>query len=77
MAWLFNIRGSDILYNPVAFAASLLTQEDALLFIDAVKLGEGVEQVRGWTILVCPCGMPDPVHSSSKRILSFAWQQQP
>ncbi|CBN78835.1 conserved unknown protein [Ectocarpus siliculosus] len=44
VAWLFNIRGSDILYNPVAFAASLLTQEDAFLFIDTVKLGEGVEQ---------------------------------
>ncbi|CAB1113141.1 unnamed protein product [Ectocarpus sp. CCAP 1310/34] len=44
VAWLFNIRGSDILYNPVTFAASLLTQEDAFLFIDAVKLGEGVEQ---------------------------------
>ncbi|CAM9589959.1 unnamed protein product, partial [Ectocarpus fasciculatus] len=44
VAWLFNIRGSDILYNPVAFAAALLTQEDAFLFIDAVKLGEGVEQ---------------------------------
>ncbi|CAM9209508.1 unnamed protein product, partial [Hapterophycus canaliculatus] len=44
VAWLFNIRGSDILYNPVAFAAALLTQEDAFLFIDSVKLGEEVKE---------------------------------
>lgn len=46
VAWLFNIRGSDILFNPVAIAAALLTQEDAFLFIDAAKLGEDVRQVK-------------------------------
>ena len=33
------------MFNPVAIAAALLTQENALLFIDAVKLGEDVRQV--------------------------------
>lgn len=46
VAWLFNIRGSDILFNPVAIAAALLTQEEAFLFIDAAKLGEDVQQVK-------------------------------
>lgn len=45
MAWLFNIRGSDISYNPVAFAGALLTQEDVILFIDERKLGADVMQV--------------------------------
>eukprot|EP00752_Nemacystus_decipiens_P016215 g14500.t1 len=44
VAWLFNIRGSDILFNPVAIAAAFLTQEEAFLFIDAAKLGEDVRQ---------------------------------
>lgn len=47
VAWLFNIRGSDILFNPVAIAAAFLTQEDAFLYIDAGKLGEEVRQVKG------------------------------
>lgn len=45
VAWLFNIRGSDISFNPVAFSAALLTLEDAFLFIDSEKLGEDVKQV--------------------------------
>eukprot|EP00752_Nemacystus_decipiens_P008249 g7376.t1 len=44
VAWLFNIRGGDILFNAVAIAAAFLTQEDAFLFIDAVKLDEDVRQ---------------------------------
>ena len=44
MAWLFNIRGSDISFNPVAFSAALLTLEDAFLFIDSHKIGDDVKQ---------------------------------
>lgn len=31
--WLLNIRGGDILYNPVAFSYVLLTPEKAILFV--------------------------------------------
>lgn len=33
IAWLFNIRGNDIAYNPVALAYALIRQENALLYI--------------------------------------------
>ena len=38
IAWLFNIRGCDIAYNPVVMAYTLVTQEDAILFIELDKV---------------------------------------
>ncbi|KAJ3042961.1 hypothetical protein HDV00_006268 [Rhizophlyctis rosea] len=38
IAWLFNLRGSDIAYNPVFFAYALITQSDAILYIDSAKV---------------------------------------
>lgn len=51
VAWLFNLRGSDIDFNPVFFAYAVVTQEKATLFVnpsqvdDVVRkhLGEGVD----------------------------------
>jgi Xaa-Pro aminopeptidase len=43
VAWLFNLRGSDIDYNPVFFAYALITQTDVTLFIDEDKLPEDVK----------------------------------
>ncbi len=40
IAWLFNIRGSDVDYNPVVFAYAVVTKEEVLLFA-----GEPVVQV--------------------------------
>lgn len=37
IAWLFNIRGGDILYTPVVLAYALITQRDAILFADPAK----------------------------------------
>ena len=40
IAWLYNLRGSDIPYNPVFFAYASVTQNDAILYIDQSKLDE-------------------------------------
>lgn len=40
IAWLFNLRGSDIPYNPVFFSYALITADEASLYIDAAKLTE-------------------------------------
>lgn len=41
IAWLFNIRGNDIDYNPLMISYALITQEKAILFINADKVSEG------------------------------------
>lgn len=44
IAWLLNLRGSDIDYNPVFFAYCTVTMNDVTLFIDKAKLTPEVEQ---------------------------------
>lgn len=43
IAWLFNIRGSDVSCNPVALAYAAVTMENAVLFIQEPALGEEVK----------------------------------
>ena len=38
IAWLFNIRGNDIAYNPVALAYALISDKKAVLYINEEKV---------------------------------------
>ncbi|KAK2612938.1 hypothetical protein QQS21_001049 [Conoideocrella luteorostrata] len=40
VAWLFNLRGSDIPYNPVFFSYAIITPKAAILYVDEFKLTE-------------------------------------
>ncbi|WP_430885405.1 aminopeptidase P family protein [Fusibacter sp. JL216-2] len=40
VAWLYNYRGSDISYSPVALAYAVVSSENAWLFIDENKLSD-------------------------------------
>ncbi len=42
IAWLYNIRGNDVAYNPVAIAYALVSDKKAWLFIDKSKVPEDV-----------------------------------
>jgi Xaa-Pro aminopeptidase len=44
VAWLFNLRGSDIDYNPVFFAYAVVTHETVTLYIDENKLSKEVKE---------------------------------
>ncbi|XP_076678349.1 xaa-Pro aminopeptidase ApepP [Andrena cerasifolii] len=44
VAYLLNLRGSDIPYNPVFFAYAVLTLDDLHLFIDKQRLSEKAQQ---------------------------------
>jgi Xaa-Pro aminopeptidase len=44
--WLFNIRGSDIPHNPVAFAYAVIEQERAVLFVQEVVIGTRWDTMR-------------------------------
>lgn len=45
IAWLFNIRGNDIAYNPVVLAYAVITLEHAYLFLDQDKLSADIKQI--------------------------------
>ncbi|ROT40160.1 metallopeptidase family M24 [Sodiomyces alkalinus F11] len=40
VAWLFNLRGSDIPYNPVFFSYAIVTLDSAVLFVDSTRLSD-------------------------------------
>ncbi|MEM7253838.1 MAG: aminopeptidase P family protein [Pseudomonadota bacterium] len=46
IAWLFNIRGADVSYNPVAIAYAIVDTQGASLFIDDAKLA--AKTIRGF-----------------------------
>ncbi|BCJ95792.1 Xaa-Pro aminopeptidase [Anaerocolumna cellulosilytica] len=43
IAWLFNIRGNDIAYNPVVLSYAVITLDKAYLFVDEDKLSEDIK----------------------------------
>jgi len=45
IAWLFNLRGSDVSYNPVFVSFALIGQAQAILFVGADKLDEHLRHV--------------------------------
>ncbi|EIN09077.1 Creatinase/aminopeptidase [Punctularia strigosozonata HHB-11173 SS5] len=52
--WLFNLRGSDIDFNPVFFAYAVITPTRALLFVDPTKLTPEVRAHLGHGVEVKP-----------------------
>lgn len=43
IAWLFNIRGGDVAYNPVVLSYAVVTLDKAILFVDENKLNEEIK----------------------------------
>ena len=43
IAWLFNVRGADVAYNPVVIAYAVVTADEAILHVDRGKLGVAAE----------------------------------
>lgn len=44
IAWLFNIRGKDVAYNPVTIAYGLVEEDKATLFVDKEKCTDKAQQ---------------------------------
>ncbi len=42
VAWIFNLRGSDVAYNPVFLAHALIDRERATLFVGEGKVGDAL-----------------------------------
>ncbi|KAL9008179.1 MAG: hypothetical protein Q9173_006665 [Seirophora scorigena] len=54
IAWLFNLRGKDIPYNPVFFSYAAVTPTTATLYIDDSKLESDVVPYLGEQVLIRP-----------------------
>ncbi|ORX90124.1 Creatinase/aminopeptidase [Basidiobolus meristosporus CBS 931.73] len=54
IAWLFNLRGSDIQCNPVFFSYALVTGNEATLYVSEEKLTEEVKSHLGMNVKTRP-----------------------
>ncbi|KAI9252506.1 peptidase M24, structural domain-containing protein [Helicostylum pulchrum] len=52
VAWLFNLRGSDIECNPVFFSYAIVSEKNAILYLDLDKLTEQVKEHLGSDVTV-------------------------
>lgn len=43
IAWLLNIRGSDVAFNPVLTSYLFVTTKQAILFVDKAKINAEVQ----------------------------------
>ncbi|POM59224.1 Xaa-Pro aminopeptidase [Phytophthora palmivora] len=66
IAWLFNIRGNDVEFNPVVTSYAVVTRDSATLFVDAVNQDEVTQHLR-------PSGVEcKPYASMLKEVSAFA-----
>lgn len=55
LAWVLNIRGTDVKCNPVTLGFVFISQDKTILFIDSKKLDKGTaEELQGYGILIKP-----------------------
>lgn len=54
IAWLFNLRGNDIPYNPVFFSYAAVTPTTATLYIDSSKISSDVKSHLGDDVEIKP-----------------------
>ncbi|CAB62423.3 iron responsive transcriptional regulator, peptidase family [Schizosaccharomyces pombe] len=63
VAWLYNLRGADVPYNPVFFAYSLVTLDEAFLYVDERKVTPEVSKHLDGFVKILPY---DRVFSDAK-----------
>lgn len=72
IAWLLNLRGSDVHCNPVFVSYVLLTPDKVTLFIDSEKLDENVESyLKGIGVKVKTYSQ-FKIHNSKFKVQNFA-----
>ncbi|PVI02735.1 putative Xaa-Pro aminopeptidase P [Periconia macrospinosa] len=54
IAWLYNLRGNDIPYNPVFFSYAVVTPTTATLYVDENKLPSDVKEHLGDKVTIRP-----------------------
>ena len=55
VAWLLNLRGGDVAYNPIFISYVIVTPDTATLYVDSAK-------VRCWACTTFLCTLPTSCH---------------
>lgn len=52
VAWLFNLRGNDVPYNPVFFAFAIITLDTCTIYVHETQVGDDVRQHLGTSVQI-------------------------
>ncbi|KAK7531406.1 putative Xaa-Pro aminopeptidase P [Phyllosticta citribraziliensis] len=78
IAWLYNLRGNDIPYNPVFFSYAVVTPDTATLYINDDKLTPEVKSHLGNDVTIRPYGaIFGDVEALSKETLQAEGSETP
>jgi Xaa-Pro aminopeptidase len=56
LAWLFNLRGSDVAFNPVFVAYAIVKKDKAILFLDLAKVTDEARDALPGAVALAPYG---------------------
>ena len=56
IAWLFNLRGSDVECNPVFYSYAVVTESEAILYVEPAKITDDVRHHLGDSVTLKPYG---------------------
>ena len=54
VAWLFNLRGSDVDFNPVFFGYAVVSADSPILFVDPAQISQDVRSQLGEDVHLRP-----------------------
>ena len=78
IAWLFNLRGSDVECNPVFYSYAIVSQSEAILYVEAAKVTDDVREHLGDSVTLKPYAqvfddlkkIGEELNSSGKKLLT-------
>ncbi|MCB9466145.1 MAG: aminopeptidase P family N-terminal domain-containing protein [Candidatus Eisenbacteria bacterium] len=76
VAWLFNIRGRDVTFNPVAIAYAIVTDKKATLYIDDAKVTPALRKALGSSVTLRAYGEFAPALAELGASGSVVWMDR-
>lgn len=77
LAWIFNMRGSDVPFTPVVLAHALFSPEESFLFLDERKISETQEKfLKEAKVFVLPYHQLEEELKKFPRNAAFSWIQR-
>ncbi len=73
LAWVFNLRGSDVNFNPVFIAFAVVEPEGARLFVDLHKVGTAEREALPANVILQPYGALDDYLASLGESKAAVW----
>ena len=74
IAWTFNIRGTDVTYNPVVVSYAFVSEDESVLFIKPEKLtAEITEHLKKEGVTLAEYSMIQGIYPAYRKTAGYSW----